>query len=122
MQGHTGGVWMLPDARALFSPDPADALRWLRCRPRFDSPERALALAVFTQALLDLRRGPRAGKERHVYPQTVAWFRNDDARWPHSFAALCTLFDWSPEAVRRRVLGPAPDPAPERALRLVRRR
>lgn len=122
LQGHTGGVWMLPDARRLFSVDPSDALRWLRSRPQFDTPERALALAVFTQALLDLRRGPREGKERKVYPQTVAWFRNDDARWPLSFAALCALFDWSPEAVRRHVLGPERDPAPERALRLVRRR
>jgi hypothetical protein len=116
---------MLPDARALFSPDPADALRWLRCRPRVETPERALALAVMTQAVIDLRRAPRGqttGKERHLYRNTVAWFQNDDARWPHSFAALCALFDWSPSAVRRRLLGPVPDPEPERALRLVRRR
>ena len=125
LQGHTGGSWMLPDARALFSVDPADALRWLRCRPRFDTPERALALAVMTQAVIDLRRAPRDrthGKERHLYRDTVAWFLDDDARGPHSFAALCALFDWSPDAVRRRLLGPVLDAEPERALRLVRRR
>src|SRR4029077_21218210 len=116
---------MLPDARALFSVDPADALRWHRCRPRFDTPERALALAVMTEAVIDLRRAPRGqahGKERHLYRDTVAWFRSDDGRGPHSFVALCALFDWSPDAVRRRLFGPVPDPEPERALRLVRRR
>ena len=115
---------MLPDARALFSVDPADALRWLRFRGA-DTPERLLSLAVMCQALTDLRRAPRGqttGKDRNLYAKTRAWFLSDDERHPFAFRVLCERFDWSAEAVRARVLGADTAPEPVRALRLVRRR
>jgi len=123
MHAHAGPV-LLPDARALFSPDPTDTLRFSRLR-RADTPARSLALAVLTQAVLDLRRAPRGqrhGKDRNLYADTRAWFLATEAHGPHSFEAICALFDWSPEAVRRHVLGrPAAEGAPVRQLRLVRR-
>jgi hypothetical protein len=116
---------LLPDARALFSPDPSDTLRLSRAR-RADTPARSLALAVFMQAVLDLRRAPRGqahGKDRNLYAETRAWFLSDDYNGPHSFAALCDLFGWSPHAVRHAILGPAwAEREPVRQLRLVRRR
>jgi hypothetical protein len=114
--GHAAG---LPDARALFSSDPTDTLRF--ARPRGISPERCLALAVMTQALLDLRRAPRG---QVLHRDTHAWFLSPDTSWPLSFASICDLFEWNPRAIRHRVLGPRrePDQGPERRLRLVRRR
>lgn len=124
-QERSGGSFMLPDARALFSPDPADTFRVLRVRGA-ETPARSLALAVMTQAVLDLRSAPRGklhGKDRHLYAKTRAWFLSDDERWPHSFVSLCALFDWSPDAVRRHILGASWAAAePARQLRLVRRR
>jgi len=118
--GHAAG---LPDARALFSPDPTDVPRFRR--PRGVSPERCLALAVMTQALLDLRRAPCGYRRKEtVYRETLAWFLSNDTAWPLSFAAICELFDWNPQVIRSRVLGPSPEPdwEPVRRLRLVRRR
>lgn len=120
----SAGAVPLPDCSRLFSPDPTDVVRFTRLRVG-ETPERCLALAVLTQALLDLRRSPpgRAhGKQAGVYEKTTAWFRANDRSWPLSFASICELFDWSPTAVRARVLGPEPGHEPERRLRLVRRR
>lgn len=126
--GHTSGspgsAAFLPDARALFSIDPCDGVRWLRFRGA-DSPERLLSLAIMCQALADLRKAPRgrtSGKDRHLYRDTVAWFRDDDAAHPFSFRVLCERFDWSAEAVRSRVLGAEEPPERPHGLRLVRRR
>ncbi len=124
-QARSGGPTMLPDARALFSPDPADTFRVVRFRG-VETPARALALAVMTQAVIDLRRAPRGrthGRERNLYAETRAWFLSDDEHGPHSFAAICALFDWSPNAVRRHILGSSwAAEEPVRQLRLVRRR
>jgi len=106
--------------RALLWDDPTDSHTWRRgLRDRGESPERVLALAVLTQALLDLQRFPprtRYGYKATLYDQARAYFESDDRRWPHSFAALCDLFDWSPEAVRARILATYP------ASRLLPRR
>jgi hypothetical protein len=123
-QERSGGPKMLPDARRLFSDDPADTFRVIRLRG-VETPARSLALAVMTQAVIDLRRAPRGqthGKERNLYAQTRAWFLSDDERGPHAFVSICALFDWNPEAVRRHVLGSArAAEEPVRQLRLVRR-
>jgi len=122
-QARSGGPTLLPDARVLFTPDPSDTLRIPRARA--ETPARALALAVFMQALLDLRRAPRGqttGKDRNLYAETRAWFLSNDRRGPHSFACLCDLFDWSPDAVRRAILGAGwSEREPVHQLRLVRR-
>lgn len=125
LQGHTSGsAALLPDARALFSIDPCDGLRWLRFRGA-DTPERLLSLAILCQALTDLRRAPRGqstGKDRNLYAKTRAWFESDDEGHPFAFRVLCDRFDWSPQAVRAHVLAADTAPEPVRALRLVRRR
>jgi len=117
MQAHPGPT-LLPDARALFSPDPVDALRAARLR-RAETPARALALAVMTQALIDLRR---AGPGAKLHAETRAWFLASDTGGPYTFEAICALFDWDTQAVRRHVLGRHwADAEPVRQLRLVRR-
>lgn len=125
LQGHTAGsAALLPDARALFSLDPTDGVRVLRFRGT-DTPERLLSLAVMCQALTDLRRAPRGrthGKDRNLYAETRAWFLADEGGGPFAFRAVCDRFEWSPEAIRARVLGGETPPEPVRALRLVRRR
>jgi len=120
MQAHPGHAAGLPDLRALFADDPTDSHTWRRfVRDRGESPERCLALAVMTQALLDLRlpEGRAHGKDAGVYERTWAWFQTNDRGWPLAFVSICEMFDWSPEAVRARVLGRSPEP-----LRLVPRR
>ena len=123
-QARSGGPTLLPDARALFSPDPSDTFRISRARA--DTPARSLALAVLFQAVIDLRRAPRGqmhGKDRHLYRDTRAWFLSDERTWPHSFACLCDVFEWSPTAVREAILGATwAEREPVRQLRLVRRR
>ena len=103
--GTSAGPVALPDVRALFCPDPSDAHLWRRV-VRGDSPERCLALAVMTQALLDLERSVPGwrGRGRGRYAETRDWFEATDHAWPYSFASICELFDWSPDAVRDRVL------------------
>jgi len=77
---------------------------------------------------MDLRRAPRnqtTGKDKHLFRDTRAWFLSDDRRGPHSFAALCDLFGFSADAIRRAILGPESGWSgrePVRQLRLVRRR
>jgi hypothetical protein len=80
-------------------------------RTRGESPERALALAIMAQALLDLERsGPQMmcnarGRARYGrYEETRDWFEATDRVWPYSFVSICELFDWAPDAVRARVL------------------
>ena len=108
--GTSAGPVALPDVRALFCPDPTDAQLLLHRRGRGESPERCLALAVMTQAVLDLERsGPQMdharGRARYGrYEETRTWFEATDPTWPYSFASICELFDWSPDAVRTRVL------------------
>lgn len=117
MQAHSGPT-LLPDARALFSPDPVDALRAARLR-RAETPARALALAVMTQALIDLRH---AGPGAKLYQETRTWFVAPDTGGPYTFEAICGLFEWDAKAVRRHVLGRHwADQEPVRQLRLVRR-
>jgi len=99
--------------RALLADDPTDSHMWRRgLRDRGESPERILALAVITQALLDLQKFPprvRYGYKASLYDQARAWFESNDRRWPLGFVPICELFDWSPEAVRARVLATYPD-------------
>jgi hypothetical protein len=103
--GISAGPVSLPDVRALFCPDPSDWHLWRR-RARGESPERCLALAVLTQALLDLERSGAQtwSGTRRLHEETRAWFEATDAEGPHSFVAICELFDWSPDAVRASVL------------------
>jgi len=113
LDAHPGHAAGLPDTRAIFFDDPTDSHKWRRgLRDRGESPERVLALAVMTQALLDLRKfAPRAchGYKPNVYDQARAYFESNDRRWPLGFVTICEMFDWSPEAVRARILATYPD-------------
>ena len=103
--GYFRGPVALPDVRALFCPDPSDGVLWRR-RARGESPERCLALAVLTQALLDLERsGPQTWPHlRRRYEETREWFEATETTWPLAFERICELFDWSPDAIRASVL------------------
>lgn len=103
LDAHPGHAAGLPDMRALLWDDPTDSHTWRRAlRDRGESPERVLALAVITQALLDLK------KSAPHYDQARAYFESDDRGWPLGFVTICELFDWSPEAVRARILATYP--------------
>jgi hypothetical protein len=69
------------------------------------SPEKKLAGAVLSAALLEVR-------ERHADPryaqrvrEDVAWIFSDDRAWPYAFLPLCAQFDLEPGWVRRMVVG-----------------
>ena len=125
MQVHSGHAAGLPDARALFSPDPTDTLR-SSPRASRDTPERRLALAVLTRSLIDLRHYRPGRKDAGLHEQARRWFASSDASWPFSFVSVCQTFDLDPGAVRARVLGgtvtlDALEAPPLGRLRLVRR-
>lgn len=69
------------------------------------SPEKKLAGAVLSAALLEVR-------ERHADPryaqrirEDVSWIFSDDRGWPYAFLPLCAQFDLDPGWVRRVVVG-----------------
>jgi hypothetical protein len=57
-------------------------------------PERRLMLAVFEDAVQAYLRG------MHCFPETRAWFEEDDFQWPYSFANLCVTLGLDRVAVR----------------------
>ncbi len=79
--------------------------------------ERALALAVLEQALLDLQRYRFAKRRRQqrFYMEAYKWVAADDREWPFSFVNLCEALDFSPEGLRERLLGDIGVVAPRRS-------
>jgi hypothetical protein len=76
-------------------------------RSRAITPERALALAVVWEAVLDLdkyRFAPRRRQQR-MYWEAYDWVASDDRNWPFSFANLCDAIGLTVEAVRKCLLG-----------------
>lgn len=67
------------------------------------SPEKELAAAVLTDALVEIR--DYCGDPRHKKQVTedLQWVFSDDARWPFSFVGICAIFDFDPEYVRGAV-------------------
>jgi hypothetical protein len=72
------------------------------------APERALALAVLNQAIMDLRRYQESGMRHHqaTHDEARDWILSDDRSWPFSFASLCDIFSISVQAVRSEMLRP----------------
>lgn len=54
-------------------------------------PERALAMAVLRQAILDLGkyRFARPREQQRLYWEAWEWVASDDRSWPFSFLTLC---------------------------------
>ena len=76
-------------------------------KTRAVTPERALALAVMWEAVLDLgkyRFAPRRRQQR-LYWEAYQWVTSDDRSWPFSFANLCDFLNLTIEPVRKQLLG-----------------
>ena len=73
------------------------------------SPERALALAMLEQAVLDLHRYRFAKRRRQqrLYMEAYKWVASDDREWHFSFVNLCEALEFSPERLREQLLGDA---------------
>jgi len=77
-------------------------------RSRAIAPEKALAIAVLTQAVLDLYkyRFAKRRRQQRLYMEAYRWVASDDREWPYSFVNLCDALDLSPESLREQLLGP----------------
>ena len=76
-------------------------------RSRAITPERALALAILWEAVLDLdkyRFAPRRRQQR-LYWEAYTWVTSDDRAWPFSFANLCDAIGISIDPARKQLLG-----------------
>jgi hypothetical protein len=76
-------------------------------KTRAVTPDRALALAVMWEAVLDLskyRFAPRRRQQR-LYWEAYQWVTSDDRSWPFSFANLCDWLNLTVEPVRKQLLG-----------------
>ena len=75
-------------------------------------PERALALAVLEQAVLDLEKHRFAVRRRYqrFYMEAYKWVTSGDRAWPYSFVNLCESLDIEPGALCMRLLGEAAPP------------
>jgi hypothetical protein len=76
-------------------------------KTRAITPERALALAVMWEAVLDLGRYRFANRRRQqrLYWEAYEWVTSNDRSWPYSFANLCDAIGLSVEPVRLQLLG-----------------
>ena len=79
-------------------------------KTRAITPERALALAVLWESILDLDKYRFATRRRQqrLYWEAYDWITSDDRSWPFSFANLCDQLGLSVEPVRARLLGERP--------------
>ena len=75
-------------------------------KTRAISPERALALSVMWEAVIDLEKFRFATRRRQqrLYWEAYQWVTNDDRAWPYSFLNLCDALNLTPEMVRRQLL------------------
>ena len=79
------------------------------CRPsRAISPERALLLAVFADALRCYRGQACGSRSVRLRAQKDAakWFGANTTKTPFHFVALCEVFGWSVTAIRAVLRGP----------------
>jgi hypothetical protein len=75
-------------------------------KTRAITPERALALAVLWEAVLDLDKYRFATRRRQqrLYWEAYEWVTSDDRSWPYSFANLCDMVGLTVEPVRKQLL------------------
>jgi hypothetical protein len=77
-------------------------------KSRAISPERALALAVLWEAVLDLDKYRFAIRRRQqrLYWEAYEWITSEDRSWPFSFENLCDMIGLTVDPVRKQLLGP----------------
>ena len=77
------------------------------------SPEKRLAAAVLTSALISLRDHRHDAHHREEVEEDLAWLASDDGRSPYSFACLCDVFglesSWVRGVVERWAVAPEAD-------------
>lgn len=83
-------------------------------KSRAVTPERALALAVLWEAVLDLDkyRFAQRRRQQRLYWEAYEWVTSDDRSWPYSFANLCDTVGLTVEPVRKQLLGELRSVAP----------
>jgi hypothetical protein len=76
-------------------------------KTRAISPERALALAVMWEAVLDLDKYRFAVRRRQqrLYWEAYQWVTSNDRSWPFAFVNLCDALSLTVEPVRKQLLG-----------------
>jgi hypothetical protein len=76
-------------------------------KTRAITPERALALAVVWEAVLDLGkyRFAKRRRQQRLYWEAYEWVTADDRAWPFSFVNLCDILGLTPDPVRKQLLG-----------------
>lgn len=76
-------------------------------KTRAISPERALALAVMWEAVLDLDKYRFAARRRQqrLYWEAYEWITSNERSWPFAFVNLCDALGLTVEPVRRQLLG-----------------
>jgi len=64
------------------------------------TPEKKLAAAVLTGALVEVRDRHDQPEYRRRVREDLDWIFSDEAEWPFSFVRLCQVFALEPEYVR----------------------
>src|SRR6185369_10389366 len=76
-------------------------------KTRAITPERALALAVMWEAVIDLEKFRFATRRRQqrLYWEAYQWVTGNDRGWPYSFLNLCDVLNLAAQPVRKQLLG-----------------
>ena len=76
-------------------------------KTRAITPERALALAVMWEAVIDLEKFRFATRRRQqrLYWEAYQWVTSNDRGWAYSFLNLCDGLGLAAEPVRKQLLG-----------------
>lgn len=79
--------------------------------------ERALALAVLSQAVTDVQRyrATRLPHHRPQHDEALAWIASPARDWPFSFANLCDAFNLEVDEARAALLATTPAAARQAA-------
>ena len=104
-------MWMHAVDESVMVPDPAlpAQVYHLWHHSRALAPERALALAVLVQAVLDVQRFQASGLAHHrrLHDQALEWMAAETRDWPYSFVNLCDAFNLDVGEVRAALRAPA---------------
>ena len=112
-------MWMHAVDESVMVPEPAlpAQVYHLWHHTRALRPERALALAVLTQAVLDVQRFQETGMAHHrrLHDQALEWVASEARDWPFSFVNLCDTFGLDVGEVRAALRAPADSAARQAA-------
>ncbi|MFN8641093.1 MAG: hypothetical protein U0802_05315 [Candidatus Binatia bacterium] len=112
-------MWMHAIDDAVLVPEPAlpAQVYHLWHNSRALRPERALALAVLVQAVLDVQRFQGSGMAHHrrLHDQAWNWIDSNARDWPFAFVNLCDAFGLEADEVRVSLRTPRENPARQAA-------